>query len=289
MMHLAIFGGNGWIGTQFCEGLDRAGVKYTHAPCRADDDVAVKEFLKNYGFTHCVSLIGRTSGVYNGTPITTIDYLEKPGKLVENVRDNLFSPVLLALICREFGIHYTYLGTGCIFDGYPGENGYTEDAVPDFFGSSYSTVKGFTDRLMHQLKDTVLNLRIRMPISDRSNPRDFITKITNYSRICSIPNSMTVIPDFIPVWIDLISKNATGTVNCTNPGVISHNEILEMYREIVDPRFTWVNFSLEEQAQILLSARSNNQLDATGLAKRGYTIEPIGPSIRRILEGRRSC
>ena len=49
---------------------------------------------------------------------------------------------------------------------------------------------------------------------------------------------MTVLPDFYPIMIDLMSKNYTGTLNLTNRGLISHNEILEMYKEIVNPSFT---------------------------------------------------
>ena len=45
---------------------------------------------------------------------------------------------------------------------------------------------------MHLLEDTVLNLRIRMPIVGEDNPRNFITKIAGYDKVCSIANSMTV-------------------------------------------------------------------------------------------------
>ena len=76
----------------------------------------------------------------------------------------------VSLICKKYGIHYTYLGTGCIFEydtEHPfGEevNGFKEDSLPNFVGSSYSIVKGFTDRLLHNFEDNVLNLRIRIII-----------------------------------------------------------------------------------------------------------------------------
>ena len=34
-----------------------------------------------------------------------------------------------------------------------------------------------------------------------------------------------------------------------------------MYKKYVDPNFTWKNFTIEEQAEILASERSNNYLD----------------------------
>lgn len=51
----------------------------------------------------------------------------------------------------------------------------------------------------------------------------------------------------------------------SNLGLISHNEILTMYKNIVDPTFTWQNFTEEEQKQILASERSNNFMDTTRL------------------------
>ena len=50
-------------------------------------------------------------------------------------------------------------------------------------------------------------------------------------------------------------------MNYTNPGAISHNEILELYKQYVDPDFAWSNFSIEEQAKVIKAARSNNLLD----------------------------
>ena len=78
---------------------------------------------------------------------------------------------------------------------------------------------------------------------------------------------MTVLNDLLPVMIKLSLSNETGTINLTNPGLISHNEILEMYKEIVENSFTWKNFTSEEQNMILASKRSNNCLDTSRLEK----------------------
>jgi len=215
--------------------------------------------------------------------------LEQPGKLKENVRDNLYSPVVLAMLCTKLNIHFTYLGTGCIFEydqAHPfGEefDGFTEDSVPNFFGSSYSVVKGYTDRLMHLFHDNVLNLRIRMPITSDRNSRNFITKITTYKKVCSVPNSMTVLDDIIPIFIDMAEKKVVGTINLTNPGLISHNEILQMYKEIVDPELKWENFTIEEQSQILAAGRSNNFLDTNRLESLYPNVLSIKDSVRQCL------
>jgi dTDP-glucose 4,6-dehydratase len=296
-MKILVYGHKGWIGQQFIsilreknlKGYDyeygiNSGFEYVLGEARVDniDDVNRELILERP--SHVVSFIGRTHGAIGDKVFTTIDYLEQPGKLRENVCDNLYAPISLALACRDKGIHYTYLGTGCIFS-YTNEvdNGFKESDLPNFFGSGYSTVKGFTDRLMHQLSSNVLNLRIRMPIIGEDNGRNFITKITNYEKICSIPNSMTVLPELLPIVLDMMSAKLVGTMNLTNPGVISHNEILSLYKEHVDPDFTWQNFSAEEQRKILASERSNNLLDTTRLETFAPHVRPIKQAVKELL------
>lgn len=287
---ILIFGADGWIGNKVYTILKNRDMKVYKAISRANDVESIKKelgILSNV--THIMSFIGRTHGTFEGEKITTIDYLEKPGKLVDNVRDNLYSPVLLALLCKEANIHFTYLGTGCIFDYDENHQlgndiaGFVEADTPNFFGSSYSIVKGFTDQLMHQFDGDVLNVRIRMPITDEVNERNFITKITNYKKICSIPNSMSVLNELLPLMLDMSFAGKTGTINLTNPGVISHNEILEMYKEIVDPSFKWENFTIEEQNKVLLSKRSNNFLNTDLLVENCKNVKSIKDSVRDML------
>jgi hypothetical protein len=114
--------------------------------------------------------------------------------------------------------------------------------------------------------DNVCTLRVRMPITgDLTTPRNFITKITRYEKVVNIPNSMTILDELLPISIEMAKRNLRGIWNFTNPGVVSHNEILEMYKKYVDPSFTYKNFTLEEQAKVIVAARSNNELDASKL------------------------
>jgi len=278
-MKWLIYGSKGWIGSMVKVYLESLGENVVEAISRVDDEKSVELEIQSNNVDRILCFIGRT----HGPGYSTIDYLEQKGKLVENVRDNLFSPLVLALIGKKYGVHVTYLGTGCIFSYSDDKVLFNEEDVPNFFGSGYSTVKGFTDRLMHFFNDSILNLRIRMPIVGYHNPRNFITKITNYSKICSIQNSMTVLEDMIPVLVSLSKEKTTGTINLTNPGTIEHNEILQMYKDYVDPTFVWNNFSIEEQSKILLSERSNNELDSTLLKKFYPQIKDIKTSCKDLL------
>lgn len=289
-MKFLIYGVKGWIGNKVFTYLQENNFDVVEGNSRVENVKQLEAEIKAKKPTHVISLIGRTHGTYEGEYIGTIDYLEKPGKVFENVRDNLFSPMVLGFLSKKHDFHFTYLGTGCIFqfdDNHPfGEEvkGFTEDSLPNFFGSSYSIVKGFTDQLMHMMEDSVLNVRIRMPITDEFNKRNFITKITTYAKVCSVPNSMTVLNELIPLMIDMSIKKTKGTVNLTNPGLISHNEILEMYKEIVDPEFKWNNFTIEEQNEILASGRSNNYLETERLVNMYPKVKNIKTSIRDILK-----
>ena len=229
-----------------------------------------------------VCLIGRT----HGEGYATIDYLEQKGKIVENIRDNLYAPVTLAILCQKYNIHFTYLGTGCIFKYEESKDNkkFTEDSLPNFFGSSYSVVKGFTDRLFHLFDDKCLNLRIRMPITSDRSSRNFISKITSYKKICSIRNSMSVLPDLLPIMVNMVRDKIVGTINFTNPGTIDHNRILELYREMVDPDFQWENFTEEEQNHVLLAERSNNELDTAKLKAYAPNVKNIEDAVIDVLK-----
>jgi len=288
-MKILVYGSRGWIGQQFLEIAQQKDLQIVEGKMRVNDTTSLETEIDEINPTHIISFIGRTHGKIDDQVFTTIDYLEQPGKIKDNVRDNLFSPILLALLCQRKKIHFTYLGTGCIFkfdDTHPfGQevDGFNEESKPNFFGSSYSVVKGYTDELMHQFSDSVLNLRIRMPITNKPNARNFITKITNYEYICSIPNSMTVLPELLPKVVDLMTQKKTGTLNLTNPGLVSHNQILTMFKEIVDPEFTWKNFSVEQQNKILASERSNNFLETNLLQEWFPEVSNIQDSIRECL------
>jgi len=286
-MLFLVYGLRGWIGQLFKKELVKLEIPFVEGNARAINQKELLCEIKEINPTHVVSLIGRTHGTLGDKEISTIDYLQDSSKLSENIRDNLYSPVVLAILCEKLSIHFTYLGTGCLFEYdelHPygsEETGFTESDTPNFFSSNYSTAKGYTDRLMH-LFDNTLNLRIRMCLTHEKHSRNFITKLVNYEKICSIPNSMSVLPELVPLMIDMAINKVTGTVNLTNPGLITHNEILEIYKEIIDPTLEWKNMSFEEQAKILAAGRSNNYLDHSRLRE-------LCPNVKNIKDAVRDC
>lgn len=288
---IAVIGSKGWIGEQCIEILRKRPdlPKIVEYSKRADNKEDLQEFFDRFRPTHVFASIGRTHGSYQGKEYPTIDYLELPNKLKENINDNLFTIALLCKMTFERGIHFTMVGTGCCYEYDEkhtiGGLGFQDHEEPNFTGSAYSTVKGFTDKIARLYNHTLI-LRIRMPIADFPHPRDFITKIAAYPKITSIPNSMTVLSDCLPAAMDLMIRREIGAVNLVNPDPISHDEILQMYKTYIDPGHQYENVTAEEQKKMLLSGRSNNYL-LPSLCLKKYNIPPIHKSIKRILEHRR--
>jgi 3,5-epimerase/4-reductase len=287
-MKILVFGYKGWIGNQIVDYMNVQNIPYVKGLCRIDNENELIKELNYINPTHIICCIARTHNT-NLENKSASEYLQDPNTLYDNLRDNFFSPILLAKICNKMNIHLTYIGTGCIYNydekhEYGNENtGFKENDKPNFFGSNYSTVKGFTDQYMN-LFSNVLNLRMRMCLNSHKDSKNFITKFTSFEKICSVPNSFTVLPDMIPILIDMMTKSITGTFNFTNPGLISHNEILEIYKEIIDTNFTWKNMTLNEQKQMLNSDRANNCLDISKLQKLYPNLINIKSAVRNCLE-----
>ena len=283
-MRILLFGATGWIGSMFARHTTHTVIP---AGTRPEDYDACRDEIRRIRPDSVCAFIGRTHGPGCGT----IDYLEEPGRLVLNMRDNYLAPMRLAEICAAEGIHFVYLGTGCIYTYTDTKRIFTEEDIPNFFGSSYSIMKGFADQEIRKYP-TTLQLRIRMPISAEVSPRNLIDKLVRYENICSIPNSMTVLDDMWPILDRMIERHETGTYNLTNPGTVEHAWILEIWRSHGHPDHTWRLVSYEDQRKILRSDRSNNELSTAKLtafcAREGLPLPPIGESIIRCIVTRSS-
>lgn len=277
-----LYGENGWIGGKIVELLKETEDVNLHlhiGKARLEDCAGILEELIKFQPSHVILAAGLT-----GRP--NVDWCES--HKVETLQVNTIYTSVLADMCHSRGIHLTYFGTGCIYE-YDEEHpiysgiGFTEDDEPNFSDSFYSRSKTLTEKILKEY-DNVLILRIRMPLSDDCHPRNFITKIAKYEKVVDIPNSMTVLHDLLPISVDMCLSSKTGVYNFTNPGTISHNEILDLYREYIYPDFVYQNFSLEEQSKILKAGRSNNELDSSKLLADYPHIEPIQVSIRKLFE-----
>ena len=108
---LLIYGKNGWICSLYLDYLKS--INYPQecivlGNARLDDLDALEKEVKKVNPDNILSFTGRTHGVYNNIKYKSIDYLENPGKLYENMRDNYYSIYNLCVISSRLDIHYMY-------------------------------------------------------------------------------------------------------------------------------------------------------------------------------------
>lgn len=275
-MKWLIYGSTGWIARKFIEYICTNDIVDTIVKGirRMENFDDIKQEILAIQPDRVVVLGGLT---YK-SPAKNIDWCEDHKQ--EVIRVNVLGVLNIADICEQNNIHCTILGTGCIYSSQNDEV-FTEDSMWNFDKSFYSKTKAYTQELLKCYKNVLL-LRIRMPIDNTNNPKNFIEKLKSFDKIISIPNSMTVLPEMIPIMVTLIATGQTGTWNCVNPNVISHKEILDMLgiqKEYVD---------ISHQSELTRVARSNNHLATTKIeqfcATHCLTLNEIHTAIAKLLQ-----
>ena len=276
-MRVLIYGATGYVGGHIVQECEKLKLEYLCGEARLEDHASMKKELEIIEPTHVIlaaGIIGRPN----------VDALEENKEKTVDV--NIVSTAVLAMYCRELGIHLTFFSTGCIyhydFEHPEGGPGVTESDPPNFDKSYYSKTKIICHSILQEYPH-VLILRLRMPVTADYSERNIITKLIKYEKVVNIPNSMTVLSDLIPVALDMLSKNITGTFNFTNPGALSHNELLQMYHDIVDHTFKWTNFTVAEQAKVIRVPRSNTCLDTSKLTALYPDVPDIKTSMSRVM------
>ncbi|OQR81133.1 hypothetical protein ACHHYP_16748 [Achlya hypogyna] len=280
-----MYGSSGWIGQKLLALLRAEGEHVDVGLARLEDRAAVAAEVQAFQPTHVINAAGVT-----GRP--NVDWCET--NQAETIRANLVGCLNVADVCHvtsaslSTAIHVTVLGSGCIFtydDAHPmySDKLFTEVDRGNFTGSFYAKTKGMLEELLRSYPDVCL-LRFRMPLSDDLHPRSLLTKLLQYPKVINIPNSITVLHDLLPAVLVLAADRRTGVFNFTNPGVVSHNELLDLYKAHVDPTYSYTNFGPEDEAA-LCRTRSNVALDVSKLqAALGPTraIPHISEALRQL-------
>ena len=131
-----LFGKNGWICGKLIELLTEQGKTFFVSECRTENRESVIQEIEQYNPTHILNAAG-----FTGKP--NVDECEL--KKLETIRSNVIGTLNIADICAEKNIHHLLYATGCIFE-YDEDHpvfgkGFTEDEIPNFYGSFYSHTK----------------------------------------------------------------------------------------------------------------------------------------------------
>ena len=266
--------GQGYLGKRISESLN-----YKLAP-KFDvlDTRQLKDFLEKNQPEIVINAVGKTGGPGE----VGIDWCELHKE--ETLRSNVLAALNLGIECSKRRIYFVHLSSGCIYQGNNNGRGFSEEDEPNFFGPQYyAKTKIIAEKTLKELPGKILQLRIRMPIDDRPHPRNLIDKLVTYNRVIDVQNSMTSVPNMLFAMKNLIEKRCCGIYNLTNPGTISPAEIMQMYKDIVEPSHQFEIMKLEELNRITRGKRSNCILNTEKLKKEGIQMPEIQDAVRECL------
>ena len=262
--------GRGYLGTRIAQHLGDAVL----ADVDITDARAVGELLQSGRFDVLINAAGKT-----GRP--NVDWCESHRD--ETWSANVTGVGVLAEQCQRSGTHIVHLSSGCMFDGpSPLPGGWRESDAPSpcsYYG--HSKVAG--ERALDGVGATIL--RLRMPIDAIPAPRNTLTKLASYASVVDAVNSLTVVDDLLTLVAAILPLRAAGTFHATNPGSLSHRELLELYRRIVDPTHhcNFLTIAEFERSGLALARRSSCVLHSGNLEALGLSMRPIDVALPDIL------
>jgi dTDP-4-dehydrorhamnose reductase len=274
-----VFGGKtGWFGQKMVLLLKANGHNAICAESRLENREQLTQELDKIKPDFIINAAGIT-----GRP--NVDWCENHKQ--ETIRCNVLGVLNLADTAFLKGIKVTNFSTGCLYN-YDQKHpigsgiGFKEEDEPNSLGSFYARTKILMEKLILEYPN-VLNLRVKMPVSDDMNPRSFIGKLITFKKVVNFPNSISNLDDLFPIAIEMTLRGMTGNYNFANPGTMSHHELLNLYKQYVNPAFTYQAFSEEEQVKMSKN-RSNCELDVSKLLQSFPSIPPIKTSIIKIFQ-----
>ena len=202
----------------------------------------------------------------------------------ETIAGNTALPIMIAEGCQKRGTYLLHMGTGCIFYGAsPTPGGWRETDYGNPV-AVYTRSKYAADLVLATLPNVGI-ARIRMPVDEISSPGNLIDKLASFKKVADVENSLTIVPDMIKVFRELLEKKAAGIFHVTNPGSVKHREIMEMYKEIVDPAFEceWISEQELVDEGLAKKKRSNNIMSSENLEKLGIKMRPVKEALRETL------
>lgn len=198
---------------------------------------------------------------------------------------NVTIPSLLARRCEQKNIHLIHFGSGCVFFGksprcaidHWGEPrtvrdlGWKEDdhANPQ---SHYSKTKYACDLTIGGLPNITI-LRLRMPMTARSEPRNFINKIIKYNRVINVPNSVTFVEDLVRCVDWAIDNERMGIWHVTNPEPITAAQVAMEWKKH-RPTHEFSLITEQELGDLTVAKRSNCLLNTDKLIEAGFEMTP---------------
>lgn len=260
--------GQGWLGSRCAETWLDAQITGQWINSVADVEALLKKYKPN-AVLNAAGIVGRPN----------VDWCEE--HQLETIKGNTILPLMIAEACQKHKVYLLHMGTGCIYYGYSKDpKGWTEDDFPNP-SAVYTRCKYAADLSLSTLPNVGI-ARIRMPLDDRPSRGNYLDKIVSFPKLINMKNSLTVIPDMIKIFRQLIEKRAEGIFHVTNPGFTSHRELIELYRKYVNSAHKNIWIKEEDLVGLGLAKkkRSNNIMQSTRLKLYHIKMRPARVAVK---------
>ncbi|KAL4298799.1 hypothetical protein AHAS_Ahas17G0037000 [Arachis hypogaea] len=245
-MKFLIYGGGGWIGGLLGKVCENQGIPFEFGKGNLEDRSQILVDIETIKPTHVFNVNGVITSALN------LKWFE--ANKTETIGADVVGVLTLADVCNDYDLPMMNYVFGGNFEDKPNSN-----------DSFYSKTQAKVEELLKDYGNVCI-LKIQFPVSsDLSNPQNFITKMTRSDKVANVAASITVLDELLPISIEMAQKNLKGVWDLTNPDTVTCNEVLEMYKDYIDPCLKWNNFTPKEEVQF--STQYTNGVDASKLKK----------------------
>jgi dTDP-4-dehydrorhamnose reductase len=282
---ILLLGANGYVAEAFLKKFKEEGIEADAVSRKTVDYTSYDKlwpFLKVNAAN--IDVLINCAG-YVGKPNVDACELNKE----ECLRGNVLMPQMLSSLCSELMIKFVHISSGCVYTG--AETEFTEEDPPNFCfnteieGSFYSGTKALAEKLIN--KENSYICRLRIPFDEYDGPRNYISKLKNYSKLLNAKNSISHRKDFVDACMHLVQEDCPfGIYNITNTGSIDTEQVCSLMREHLDLNNDFDFFDSEEEFYKFgaIAPRSNCLLDNSKLLATGFkmrnTVEALEDALK---------
>lgn len=307
-----LLGSTGYIGEAFASELQRRG-ESVRCLSRKEVDYSnyrkLRSFLADERPTFLVNCAG-----FTGKP--NVDACET--RKADTILGNVTLLQTIAQACDTVDLPWGHVSSGCIYSGAKVRQpdgsvkvekelmqpetrrlwehdrsvlrGFAETDLPNFsFRDSpcsfYSGTKALGEEVLREWPSLYI-WRLRIPFDHNDSPRNYLSKIQNYTRVYNNVNSLSHREDFAKACLDLGKIRADfGIYNVTNPGFVTTEEVARLLRSRLNILREF-NYFLDntEFYSFATAPRSNTILDVSKLVATGVVIRPVEEALEEALK-----
>lgn len=283
---ILLLGASGYIGQEFNKQLfqNNLPVRTCSTPTKELTYTHLDLLHKTLKLTTIVNCAG-----YTGKPNVDACETDKHNTIYGNV----IVPEMLSIFCRNNGILFGHVSSGCIYtgrrsDGMP----FTENDRPNFSFeqnncSFYSGTKALAEDVIRHNWGNHYIWRLRIPFEEKHNPRNYLSKMLNYKKLLDAENSISNKQDFVNACVQtLVKKVPYGTYNVTNTGFVTTKQVIEKMQKTIAKDRTFEFFDNEDDfyKTAAKTPRSNCVMSNQKLLNVGIKMRTVDEALDNCLE-----